>query len=213
MYNTILFDLDGTLIDPLLGITDSFAYALSKWNIKISDRKELHRVIGPPLYDSFTKFYNFSESDANKAIQFYREYFKSTGMHQNTLYTGVKQLLSTLKNDNKKILLATSKPEIFAIEILKHHKIDIYFDRICGASMDGKISKKGDVIAYALKSLEISDLQSTVMIGDREHDILGAHRENINSIGVLYGYGSYEELKFANATHIAKTVEDISKYI
>ncbi len=209
MYNTVLFDLDGTLTDPGEGITNSIAYALSKYGIDIADRRELYCFIGPPLVDSFMKYYGFSEEQANQAVAFYREFFKTKGIYQNKLYDGVPEMLSCLKKSGKTVALATSKPEVFAKEILGYFGIEGYFDFIGGATLDGTRSKKGDVVNYVLSSLSLTDKKTAVMVGDREQDINGAKQNGIDSIGVLFGYGSVDELTSAGATYIAKTVEDI----
>ena len=213
MYNVVLFDLDGTLTDPGVGITNSVAYALKFFGIENTDRRELYKFIGPPLIDSFSKYYFLSESDCEKAVFEYRVYFKEKGMFENSVYKNVPELLQKLKDDGKKLVIATSKPEEFAITILKHFDLFKYFDCVCGASMDGKRSIKGDVIRYALNKCNITDLNKTVMIGDREHDVIGAKSVGIDSIGVLYGYGNLDELKSAGATYIAQEVNDILKYI
>ena len=213
MYNNVLFDLDGTLTDPGVGITNSVAYALKAFGIENTDRTELYKFIGPPLKDSFSKYYALSETDCEKAVFEYRVYFKEKGMFENTVYGNVPEMLKSLKAAGKRLVIATSKPEEFAITILKHFDLYKYFDFVCGASMDGKRSIKGDVIKYALEKCNITDLNKTVMIGDREHDIIGAKSVGIDSIGVLYGYGSLEELTKSGATYIAEKVNDILKFI
>ena len=209
MYQTILFDLDGTLTNPSLGITNSLAYALEKFNIEVTDKKELYRFIGPPLQDSFENFYHFSKEDSLKAVDFYRDYFRHKGLYENEVYQGIPDLLERLKAQGKKLLVATSKPEEFARQILKHFELFDYFDLVAGASMDGSRRLKGDVIAHALTSAQVSDLSATIMIGDREHDIIGAKKNGLDAIGVLYGFGNREELKKAGATYIATNVEEL----
>ncbi|WP_019320717.1 HAD family hydrolase, partial [Streptococcus mutans] len=194
MYQTILFDLDGTLTNPALGITNSLAYALEKFNIEVTDKKELYRFIGPPLQDSFENFYHFSKEDSLKAVDFYRDYFRHKGLYENEVYQGIPDLLERLKAQGKKLLVATSKPERFARQILKHFELFDYFDLVAGASMDGSRRLKGDVIAHALTSAQIADPSSAIMIGDRKHDIIGAKENNLDAIGVLYGFGNREEL-------------------
>ena len=213
MFKTILFDLDGTLTDPALGITNSVAYALSKWDITVSDRSELFKFIGPPLLDSFAEHYGFSDSQSRLALKYYREYFTDRGMFENRVYNGIPELLSALKSRNKKLIVATSKPEEFAVRILQHFELDGYFDFIGGASMDETRVKKADVIQYALDSCNIIDRSSVVMVGDSHHDIDGAKLCGLPSIGVTYGYGSIDELKDAGADFIALSVEDILKYV
>ena len=212
MYDTVLFDLDGTLTDPGIGITKSVAHALRRWGIQVPERSELYKFIGPPLADSFEKYYGFSRKDAEKSVEYYREYFRDTGIYENELYPGAEDLLRKLKESGRKIVLATSKPEEFARRILEYFHIDGYFDFVAGASMDSSRNKKGAVIAYALKDGGVTGLKKTVMVGDREHDIIGARENGIDSIGVLFGYGDLDELKSAGATYIAEKMDDILKY-
>lgn len=213
MYNTVLFDLDGTLTDPSTGITNSVAFALKKWSIEVADKTTLYKFIGPPLKDSFMKYYGFCESDAELTVEYYREYFKDTGIFENRVYDGAERLLSDIKNSGREIILATSKPEVFARRILEHFGLTKYFDFIAGATMDSSRSKKADVIKYALEAFNVKELSSTVMVGDRDQDILGAKQNRLDSIGVLFGFGSKEELTNAGATHIAEKIEDILNYL
>ena len=209
MYETILFDLDGTLTDPGEGITNSVAYALKKYDIEVSDRSELYKFIGPPLKDSFMKYYGFSEEKAEQAIAYYREYFRDKGIFENKVYEGVEDMLRQLHAKGKRLVLATSKPEEFALRILEHFELRKYFSVVAGASMDSSRSKKGDVIAYAISLCESFDKYTAVMVGDREHDVIGAKENSLRCIGVLYGYGSEDELKNSGADYIAKTPSDI----
>lgn len=213
MYQTVLFDLDGTLTDPGLGITNSVMYALKKFHIEVEDRTELYKFIGPPLKDSYKKYYHLSDDETIRAVAYYREYFSEKGMYENELYDGIVEVLKQIKDSGRRVVLATSKPEEFAVEILRYFEIDRYFDFTACATMDGTRGSKADVISYALEAGEITDLQSAVMIGDREYDILGAKAFGLDSIGVLYGYGSREELQTAGATYLAETVEDILKFL
>lgn len=213
MYQTILFDLDGTLTNPALGITNSLIYALGKFKIEVTDKKDLYRFIGPPLQDSFENFYHFSKEDSLKAVDFYRDYFRHKGLYENEVYQGIPDLLERLKAQGKKLLVATSKPEGFARQILKHFELFDYFDLVAGASMDGSRHLKGDVIAYGLAAEQISDRSSAVMIGDRKHDIIGARENNLETIAVLYGFGNREELETAGAKFIVETVENLRKIL
>ncbi len=212
MYNVILFDLDGTLTDPGLGITNSVAYALKHYGIEVEDRKSLYPFIGPPLNDSFMKYYGFSPEKAMEAIFVYREYFRDKGLYENEVYEGVRELLEKIKDSKRKIVLATSKPEEFAVRILEHFDWIKYFDVVAGASMDEKRNKKGDVIAYAMEKGNFTR-EGTVMVGDREHDVFGAKENGLDSIGVLYGYGDRDELEKAGADFIAESVEDIYTFL
>ena len=209
MYDVILFDLDGTLTDPGVGITNSVAHALAHWNIEVTDRATLYKFIGPPLSDSFMRYFGFSEEDAMHAITVYREYFSVKGLYENEVYPGIPELLQSLKKMGKTVVLATSKPEKYAVEILRHFVLYDYFDIIAGASMDESRNKKADVIAYALSQMKDPDISKLIMIGDREHDVLGAKQFGIDSIGVLYGYGDRAEHEAAGATYIVEKVEDI----
>lgn len=213
MYKYILFDLDGTLTDPGLGITNSVMYALKKFGIEVEERTSLYKFIGPPLLDSFQNFYGFTKEESEKAVKYYREYFKPQGLYENEVYDGIEKLLKEIKDSGKKIFVATSKPEEFAVEILKYFDLYQYFNFVGGASMDEKRVKKADVIAYVLKNFGIKALNEVIMIGDREHDIKGAKQIGIDSVGVLYGYGDYEELEQAGATYIVERPNDVLKII
>ena len=213
MYNTILFDLDGTLTDSEPGIINSIEYALKKYDIEMENKADLRKFLGPPLKESFKQFCGFSEEKAEQAVEFYREYFRARGIFENTVYEGIVELLEALKAQNKKLIVATSKPEPFTYRILEHFDLMKYFDFVAGSNMDNTRCKKDEVIAYALNSCGITDLQSVVMIGDREHDIIGANKVGIVSIGVLYGYGDLQELEAAGATYIAKDTTEIYEIV
>ena len=213
MYQYILFDLDGTLANPEIGITSSVMYALEKFGVKVEDRKELHPFIGPPLSYSFQTYYGLSEADSELAIKYYRERFSVKGLYENEVYEGVEKLLQQLKESGKKLIIATSKPEEFTLKILEHFDLLKYFDYVAGATMDGSRGEKADVIRYAIEISGIQDRSQAIMIGDRKYDILGAKENGLDSIGVLFGFGDREELSEAGANYIAENVEDILKYI
>ncbi|MBQ4091286.1 MAG: HAD family hydrolase [Clostridia bacterium] len=208
-YEYLLFDLDGTLTDPGEGITNSVMNALAKRGIAVSDRSELYCFIGPPLSESFSKYFGFDFEESLRCVEDYREYFGVRGLFENEVYSGIYELLSELRLRGHKIVLATSKPEKYAKQILDHFNLTQYFAFVAGATMDESRNKKADVIRYALDSFGIKDLKNAIMIGDREQDVLGAHKCGLDSIGVLYGYGSREEHESAGATYIAETVNDI----
>jgi len=211
-YQYILFDLDGTITDPGIGITNSVMYALNKFGI--SDKREnLYKFIGPPLAQSFQNYYGFDEEKAQLGIKYYREYYTVDGIFENIVYDGIEQMLRNLKQDGKKVLMATSKPEKFAKQILEYFKLDQYFDYVAGATMDEKRVRKADVISYALESYGIQDLDEVLMVGDREHDVLGAKEVGIDCMGVLYGYGDRQELEKAGAKYIIDTVEELAKVL
>ena len=207
-YSTVLFDLDGTLTDSADGIINSVLYALGKFGMS-ADPAELRGFLGPPLDYSFSHFIGFSPEQTDAAIKYYREYFAETGLFENEPYEGADRLLRDLKASGKKILLATSKPEAFAKRILERFELAQYFDLICGATMDTSRSRKADVIRYALAESGTTDLSDAIMVGDRHHDVDGARECGLDCIGVLYGYGSREELETAGATYITGTVDEL----
>ncbi len=213
MYKWILFDLDGTLTDSGEGIINSAVYALKKYNIDTKDRSELKKFIGPPLHDSFKMFYGFSEEESIQAVKYFREYYSEKGIFENRLYGGIAETLEEIKKSGRKIALATSKAEKFALRVLEHFDIEKYFDFIAGSIMDGRRSSKAEIISFVLNNCAVQDLSQAVMIGDREHDIYGAENAGIDSIGVLYGYGSKDELISAGADFLAETPAGILKYI
>lgn len=209
----ILFDLDGTLTDSFEGITKSVQYALLHYDIKVDDLEELRKFIGPPLIDSFKAFYNFNEEESKKVVEKYRERFSKTGIFENRVYDGIYELLEKLKAENKILIVATSKPKIFADRIIKHFNLDKYFDDVCGSNLDGTLNDKSEVIAFAIKNNKIKNLEQVIMIGDRKHDIIGAKQNGIESVGVLYGYGSLEELTNEHADYIANDVLELGKIL
>ena len=211
-YKYILFDLDGTLTDPKEGITKSFQYALRHFGIE-EDLANLEKFIGPPLHDSFRDDYNFSEEEVEEAVTKFREYFAQNGIFENKIFSGVKEVLEYLHSNNKRILLATSKPTIFAEKILKHFEIDKYFEYIGGSNLDGSRSEKNEVINHVLEVCKVSSMEDVIMIGDRKYDVIGAKKIGVDSIGVLYGYGDLEELQEVNPTYIIKNIEELKNIL
>lgn len=209
-YDVILFDLDGTITDPGIGITNSVAYALKKHGITVEDRAELYKFIGPPLHLSFEEYYGL---DGQQAVEEYREYYRDKGIYENVVYGGVEPMLKKLNEAGKKVVLATSKPEVFAREILRYFNLDDYFYYAAGANLDGTLTDKAEVIAYALAEGRVTDKSTVLMVGDRKHDIIGAKKNGVDSMGVLYGYGSREELEAAGADYIVSTVEEMSEML
>ena len=214
MYTHIFFDLDGTLTDPKEGITNSVAYALASFGIH-EDPDRLTPFIGPPLIDSFMEFYHFDLPTAQNAVEKYREYFSQKGIFENKVFSGSQPLLAQLKAAGKTVCLATSKPEVFARQILEHFHMDGYFDQIVGSCLDGTRTKKGEVIEEVFTRLgeKCPDKARCVMVGDRLHDIHGAQENGLDSIGVTFGYGSQEELTQAGATHIAHSFEELAQIL
>lgn len=212
MISAVLFDLDGTLTDPGEGITNSVAYALRCRGIAVPEREALYAFIGPPLSESFMRYFDLSAEEAEDAIRAYRVYFRDRGIFENRVYDGIAELLQRLHDAGCRIVLATSKPEVFARQILSHfHLIDL-FDQVTGASMDGSLCQKGDVIAKALRDAGI-DPSESVMVGDRRYDMEGAHQNGMRAVGVLYGYGSRAELTEAGADAIASDVASLGSIL
>ncbi len=208
-YDTVLFDLDGTLTDPGVGITKSVEYALNRYGIFVEDRAILYPFIGPPLIDSFMKYYDFSKEQAVEAVEVYREYFRVKGLFENEVYPGVKEMLKALKAAKRTLLVASSKPEEFVLTILKHFDLLPYFDFVGGASMDEVRSKKEDVLRYVLKQANVTDPATAIMVGDRKFDVQGAHTFGMDAIGVTYGYGSLEELTEAQPEYLADSPAEV----
>ena len=212
MKQYLLFDLDGTLTDPMVGITSSVQYALEKFGIHVKYLKDLIPFIGPPLDDSFQEFYGLSKEDAGKAVEYYREYFAPKGIFENEVYPGIPEMLSRLVEAGFTLIAATSKPAVFAKQILEHFGLSDYFSFVGGSELDGTRKRKAEVIAYILETCEIKP-KDAIMIGDRKHDIEGAKLCGLESVGVLYGYGSEEELSKAGADHIIKDVKLLEEYL
>lgn len=209
----ILFDLDGTLTDPMIGITKSVQYALNHYGITENSLEKLTPFIGPPLKDSFMKYYGFPEDQARDAIQVYREYFAVKGIFENEVLPGIPEMLGNLKRNGRTLLVATSKPELFARKILEHFELASFFDFVGGADMEETRVKKGDVIRYTAGHVPGFVRERAVMIGDREHDIQGAKECGIQSIGVLMGYGSRQELEDAGADFIVRDAKELEKLL
>ena len=208
----ILFDLDGTLTDPFLGITRSVAYSLKSFGIEVDDLETLKPFIGPPLDVSFREYYHMDEAQSWKAVEKYREYFSKKGLFENKVYEGMEDFLQSLLNMDMKLYVCTNKPEVFAKEILDHFSLTPYFTGIYGATLDGSLKNKGDVIAHCIKQEQLN-IQDCMMVGDRQHDIVGAHQNQIPCIGVLYGYGSLEEFQEYHCDYIAKDLIELKKII
>ncbi len=208
-FKYILFDLDGTITDSGEGITKAVQYSLKHFAILVDDINDLRKFVGPPLRDSYKNFYGFDDEKADIGLIKFREYYVDKGIYENRLYDGIIELLDKLNKNGKIILLATSKPEVYAKKILKYFKIDKHFTFVAGSDLEETRVKKGDVIKYALEGAKISDLANAIMIGDREHDIIGARENNIKSIGVVYGYGDLEELTKAKADYIVNNISEV----
>ncbi|MFM1651420.1 HAD family hydrolase [Brevibacillus sp. B_LB10_24] len=212
-YQVILFDLDGTLSDPKIGITRGVQYALKNLGIDEPDLDKLEPFIGPPLQDSFPEWYGFNAEETDRAIHYYREYFKEKGMYENVLFPEIPGLLQELKRSGRQLVVATSKPTPFAEEILRYFQIDDYFDLVVGSNLDGTRLAKTEVIEYALEQYPDREKRGFIMIGDRKYDVIGAYNTGIDSIAVTYGYGSREELLRENPTYLVSDIQGIRDII
>ncbi len=211
MWDVILFDLDGTLTDSKDGIINSVLNALDHFGIQ-EGRDNMLRFVGPPLHESFQEYYGFNQEQIDVGIEKFREYFNEKGWLENYPYPGIGEFLKELKAAGKTLLVATSKPEQFAIRILEHFGLAQYFDHICGAPMNEQQgAKKSKVIENALSYYNYD--VDAVMIGDRRHDVIGAHEAGLPAIGVLYGYGGREELESAEAEYIAEDLEELKELL
>ena len=211
IFDTILFDLDGTLTDPGIGITNSVAYALEQRGMPVPPREKLYRFIGPPLLTEFQTVCGVSESEARLLVEQFRVYFESRGILENRMYDGIPEMLRRLRDCGFRLALATSKPEVFAEQVLERFALRPWFDAVAGSTMDEGRTDKGEVIAYALKKL--GSPGRPLMVGDRKHDVLGARANGIPCLGVLYGYGSRQELTEAGADRLAERVKDVTEEI
>ncbi|MBP5151541.1 MAG: HAD family hydrolase [Lachnospiraceae bacterium] len=216
MFDYILLDLDGTVSNPMVGICTSVQYGLKKMGIDVPDIKVLTPFIGPPLRDSFRNYYHIPEEDIEKVVAFYRERFSTVGLFENELYPGMEEMLKSLKTAGKHLALASSKPRVFVEKILDYFHISDYFDVIMGSELDGTRENKIEIIEECLRLLfkgETVEKERCVMVGDRKFDVEAARKVGLKSIGVTYGYGSYEELTAAGADTICDTVEELGKIL
>jgi len=213
-YDLCIFDLDGTLTDPKLGITRSFQYALASFGIH-AELDSLIKFIGPPLRDSFRISYGFSDDDTEQAVVKFREYYAETGVFENFVYPDIPDLLQKLKDSGKTLAVATNKVYLYTDKILGHFDLNRYFSFVSGDDMDGSLTKNGkrDIINIALDALDPERKMPAVMISDRELDIFGARDVGIDSIGNTWGYGSRSELEAAGATWIVDNADEVYNLI
>ena len=203
---TVLFDLDGTLTDPKIGITRSIQYALEKLGADVPPIDELTWCIGPPLLENFERL--LDPERAPSAVTLYRERFADVGLFENVPYPEIHDVLEALQNQDVRLFVASSKPEVFVRQILEHFKLIDFFEGVFGSELDGTRSNKSDLIRHVLSESSIDSNQAT-MVGDRKHDMIGAADNGVATIGVLYGYGSREELMEAGAGRLAKTTSEM----
>ncbi|MBE5817134.1 MAG: HAD family hydrolase [Clostridiales bacterium] len=211
-YSTIFFDLDGTLTESAEGIINCVIYALKALEQPIPHSDILFKFIGPPLIDSFMNYCSMDKNLAEKAVIKYRERFSTVGLFENRLYDGISELLSLLSERGYTLVLATAKPEDYATRIIEHFDIIKHFTYIAGAQMNESRTHKNEVIAYALSLIKEKDKSRIIMVGDRDNDILGAKDNGLDSLGVLYGYGSRDELSSSGATYIIPSVSALKEF-
>lgn len=213
MYKYLFFDLDGTVTDSAEGIYNSVAYALEKLGFPVEDKTTLRPFIGPPLTESFKNFCGFDEEKTKLGVQYYREYYPEKGIFENKVYDGIPELLKKLHDSGKKVILATSKPEPFAVRILEHFGIAQYFDLIVGSTFDTSRQNKADVLRYAVQTIGADEPERSLMIGDRLHDVVGAHEVGMDCAYVLFGFGSREEAAEYKAEYIIDTVDSLGEFL
>lgn len=209
----VFFDLDGTITDPKEGITKSVQYSLKRFGIEVEDLDTLCKFIGPPLDHSYEEFYGFSKEDAMKAVDEYRVYYKDQGIFECKLYDGIKELLEHLSKNGVKVVLATSKPVVFAKQLLEHFGIIQYFDFVSGSELDGRRTDKSEVIQYALDHYPGINVDDVIMVGDRKFDYIGSSKFGIRCILIEYGYGEREELVNCKPFAIKETVDELKKFL
>ena len=212
-YDVIFFDLDGTITESGLGITNSIRHALKKFGIIEDDQEVLNKFVGPPLSETFTKIYGFTEEQCMQGVVWFREYYEVKGIFENSVYDGIEETLKKLHDAGKRIVIATSKPEPMAVQVVDHFGLAKYFERVAGSTMDETRTAKADVIAYALEECGLTDQSKILMVGDRRHDIVGAKINGLDSMGVLYGYGGRQELEDAGADYIVEMPQDVADQI
>lgn len=212
-YKYILFDLDGTLTASAEGIVNSIQYALEKRGTPEADRSRLEVFVGPPLTDSFQKYYGMTQEEAWECVQSFRERYTDIGWKENRVYDGIPEILQKLRSQGKHLYVATAKPEPQAIKILNYFGLAPYFDFIGGATLDTSRIQKSQVIGYVLDQIGREHLKEMVMVGDRENDVAGAAQNGIPCVGVLYGYGDREELETAGAAAICPSVKNLPEYL
>lgn len=213
MKKVILFDLDGTVIDSEEGVTKCVQYALRHFGIDEPDLRKLRVFIGPPLRGQFMKVYGLTAEQAEEAVVKYRERYSVTGMYECRLYPHVEETLQNLKEKGYLLALASSKNESACVDILKHLEIDHYFDLIGGATDDGKISQKADVLHMVMERLGLLDVKDYVLIGDTRFDAAGAKAVGMDCIGVTYGFGTEEELREAEVVCVCRDLEEVEAYL
>lgn len=211
-YTHLFLDLDGTLSDSAPGIVRSAQYALEAFGIHVDNLDDLLCFVGPPLEESFQEFYHLTPSQADEAVKVYRRRYEKIGVYENALYPGIPQFLDKARQAGKVLMVATSKPQRMADLVLSHFGIADRFAFV-GGREDSSRRTKEEVIRYVMKENGLTRTEDIVMIGDRKHDVLGAKAVGLDSVGVLYGYGSRDEFQAAEATYIVDTLKELEELL
>ena len=204
--DTLLFDLDGTLTDSTEGILNCLIYAIERMGFEVPEDTNI--FLGPPIRQSFAEFLGMNGEQVDEAVRIFRERYSDTGLFENRVYDGIPGMLERLKSGGKRLMVATSKPQVYAVRIFERFGLAQYFEIVGGAELDGSRDYKDEVIEYVLAKAGITDRSTVLMIGDRRQDVLGAHKTDIECMGILWGYGSVEELTQAGADYIARTPQE-----
>lgn len=214
-YTNLLFDLDGTITDSREGILNSLYYAFEKIGVETPSQEVLRSFLGPPVEDSFRNTFDLTEEEVAEGVKYFRERYTTLGLYENRVYEGMDALLKRLaSNKNLRVFVATAKPEPSAVRILEYFKLDTCFEKICGSTFNGSIKNKAQVIEYLLESVDGDfNEENTLMIGDRNHDVLGAIENSLPCAGILYGYGDREELEAAGAKYIIDSVSQLEAFL
>lgn len=222
MFKYLLFDMDGTITDSRVGITKAVQYSLGKYGVNEPDLKKLESFIGPPIRDSFLKFYPevITEKNVDEVVDTLREYYEPIGIYENKVYDGFAEMLHTLQKGGAKLAVASSKPEIYVRRILDHFSLSKYFDVVVGSMLDGSREAKEEIVEEALHQLSGNNpdikkqsKNQIAMIGDRKYDVEGAKKHNVTAVGVRFGFAEAGELEEAGADFIAETVDDLEAYL
>ena len=205
-FDTLLFDLYGTLTDSTEGILNCLIYAIERMGFEVPEDTNI--FLGPPIRQSFAEFLGMNGEQVDEAVRIFRERYSDTGLFENRVYDGIPGMLERLKSGGKRLMVATSKPQVYAVRIFERFGLAQYFEIVGGAELDGSRDYKDEVIEYVLAKAGITDRSTVLMIGDRRQDVLGAHKTDIECMGILWGYGSVEELTQAGADYIARTPQE-----
>jgi phosphoglycolate phosphatase len=205
-FDTLLFDLDGTLTDSTEGILNCLIYAIERMGFEVPEDTNI--FLGPPIRQSFAEFLGMNGEQVDEAVRIFRERYSDTGLFENRVYDGIPGMLERLKSGGKRLMVATSKPQVYAVRIFERFGLAQYFEIVGGAELDGSRDYKDEVIEYVLAKAGITDRSTVLMIGDRRQDVLGAHKTDIECMGILWGYGSVEELTQTGADYIARTPQE-----